>query len=220
MLRRMAARHEDVEARAKTILGEYTSKGADFAQQGEEAARQKKAELKSKPRSKAVKGKVKARGPLGLLLLSLANAGATLAPPLDIKQDGEANISILEEPWQHLRDMVTDAGIRARDIRTAQMRKVMQGCEEIDHNILDAALAKLLPEDRGIMNCVTALGEWDEVHLHDIQELDDDRCELCGEEQGTWEHKIWRIQSLEGRKRRGGKTQGSCRQRRCLAQNA
>ncbi len=120
-------------------------------------------------------------GPIGLLMRSLEQAGAKLSSDLVISKECEADISLKDMPWQHLKKSIADLAAHQRAANATKDRTHLEGLEEVDYHMVKKVMANLGPKEQRIYNHISIGGAWSEAHLEEIG-LSDGKCVHCGQE--------------------------------------
>jgi hypothetical protein len=196
-LRRMTARHPEQVSQVRSVWEHY--KAQDFCGifRGESALQKlAPAPPPGAKGRKHWKPKGGAKGPIGLLLISLHMAAACLDEEMKICQHLEEPVDVYGCPWQHLKPEVMDIGGRARHRFAASQRRALHGVQELDTHLLQQCSKEWTKEEVDSVNATSNLSTWDDTQLADIDFKDDNTCFLCGEADGSMAHLIGRCQKL------------------------
>ena len=148
MLRRMCCKHEPNDLLVREIWEKYRDAGHLGTKTNASALASKTPRpTHGSARRQFGKNAVVPRGPIGLLLESIHEIGASLSADLDIRQHNEVDISVLRTPWQHLGHLVEDTAFRARFRAVSVDRSVLAGAIEIDRELLKDSLNLLSADD-------------------------------------------------------------------------
>ena len=90
---------------------------------------------------------VQVRGPIGHLIAATFEMAAAVDDNLCIHQHSEQPLMTLEVPWQHVKSLVKEVGIRARNKFAASQRTMLDKVNELDMDLFTrAASGRTLPE--------------------------------------------------------------------------
>ena len=132
-----------------------------------------------------------ARGPVGLLLQSLASICAALTPAFDLHHAFSIPINILTLPWQALPNNIVARCSRSRfPIQTAT-RSEFGRAMLLDHDTLRLALKRSPSEDFRLLVSILGLGRWTEQRALKFDSSLDSVCRLCHGADGCLAHLLW-----------------------------
>jgi hypothetical protein len=137
-----------------------------------------------------------AMGPVGFLLHDIHCLGAVLDNEWNVCRHAENPISLLEEPWQHLRPCIITAAKLARSKAAASTRTVVGSCIEIDSPVLARAIKAALPANEECIKYVASAGAWSESSKVTARFASDGRCPHCGAENQDIVHTIYSCPGL------------------------
>ena len=100
------------------------------------------------------------RGPIGHLINCIFRMGAAIASNMDIVRHKEEMFSIHSIPWQHVRMLTRDLGIRARTRAASKARTYLANCTEVDFDIYKESIRGRSAEAAKIIEWVTTLSAW------------------------------------------------------------
>ena len=197
MLRRMAIKHPEVQCLLAEIWHWYQQDGhpgtlvgtADLAAKTPIPIFGKSGRAKWKPKSLP-------RGPVGLLLVSLHQVGASLDASMVVHHHNEPCLSILDVPWQHLGPLLSDMCTRARYSSTTAARTVLKGALELDSELYNQAINKLTPDDARWLSSVSNLSRTTGHKRADFIEAENGQCWLCDAPCGDLCHMLWECPKL------------------------
>ena len=99
-------------------------------------------------------------GPVTLLMHNLQQFNAHLSPDLAITMDNEADIDIVNMPWQHLRKAVAEIVINRRSKHATEQRTHLEGLVGTDTQIVDKIIAHLGPKERRVNGHISSGVAW------------------------------------------------------------
>ncbi len=114
------------------------------------------------PGATAWKGKIRACGPISLLLGSLHRAAAVIDEQLVIHQDGEVPVRIMDIPWQELRGIILRLVSRARFKFAALGRRALSEWDSMDPTVTLRCISRRPGDEQAILKGVATLARWDE----------------------------------------------------------
>ena len=133
-----------------------------------------------------------ARGPFGLLCLSLHEAASAIDNELNIHAHNEAAISITQIPAQYLRPAVRALGVRARNRYAATIRSNLNELTTLDIDTYHHATSHLDPPDKQWLAHHHCLGTWSDDKKQVVDPLHDGSCNYCGNATGDFIHLTWK----------------------------
>ena len=139
---------------------------------------------------------VQIRGPIGHIIAYTHCMAAAVDANLCIFQKDEEPLPTLEVPWQHLKPLVKDIGIRARNSYAATQRTMLDNIQELDMALFRKAASKLDKGEKAVLEWVATLSAWTEHKKESIGQALTSKCPHCGCEQVTIEHTIWNCNVL------------------------
>jgi hypothetical protein len=137
------------------------------------------------------------KGPVGLLLHSLHQAGAALDNEGFIRQMDEVPLQVFDLPINHLKNAARDVAIRARERAAGAARTHLDSLQEIDTQVLRLALAKGEKDDRGLLNYLSSGGAISNMLKTRFDYDASTRCPHCQELGQDIIHTLWRCPELE-----------------------
>ncbi len=129
-------------------------------------------------------------GPVGLLLHSLRQVGANLTPDFKVTKLKEADISIIDLPWQHLKKAISDLAVHHRATLAEEDRSHLTNLDEVDNQIVKKIIGSLGPKEVKVYNHVSTGAAWSEAHLEEIG-YSDGKCKHCGGGMKDITHICW-----------------------------
>ncbi len=138
---------------------------------------------------------VDSAGPVSLLQQDLKDLGAGLSDSFVITMDNEADIDIINMPWQHLKKAVADLVIRKRNKQAAQQRSHINGMQEMDNQMARKIVNKLGPKEQKVYRHVATGGAWADSHLASIGKSDG-CCPHCGKSVDDMTHILWDCEEI------------------------
>jgi len=193
MIRRMTAKHPEIQSKVQKIHKLYYNGGL----QGCGGADKNIEDLKpcppagAKGRKPWTNQKIVA-GPIGLLIQQINRNAAVLdctENDFVIRKHREVDISILKTPWQFLGHQIEETAKRCRDQTNAEARTLLENHKcEIDHESLKKAYAKHSEDDQQWLRHYANLGIWDDRKLATFNQDNEGKCSYCGAEKGTAVH--------------------------------
>ena len=128
MMRRMEAKWEWVGETIKRIHGNYAKAGLNGTNTDDHNLRQlKPAPPPAEGDKSAWKPNVMPKGPIGHIIVAVNEMAAASDEDMIIHQADEVLILTLQVPWQQLRPLTEELGIRARNKVAAATRTVLEG---------------------------------------------------------------------------------------------
>jgi len=137
------------------------------------------------------------KGPIGLLLDSVAKHGAAIDAAFTIHQHHEAPLHTITAPWQSLNSLTVAITKRLRLAHAGTTRTQLAHTPEIDSTILTSSLKQQTPDQRRWLTTVTNLGRWNDDTIHHINQDHDDMCQYCHNHLGTLERTIWQCPTFQ-----------------------
>ena len=131
------------------------------------------------------------KGPTGHIIAYTHSMAAAVDANLCIYQARECPLPTLEVPWQHLKPLVKEIGIRARNAYAATQRTLLGKVTELDMGLFRQSAAKSNKDDRATLEWAATLSAWTEHEKESIGQALTTKCPHCGLEQTTIEHIIW-----------------------------
>ena len=104
----------------------------------------------------------------------------------------------LQAPWQQVKPLVKDVGIRARNKAAAKARTMLANTAEIDTQMYLEAKAKPDQEQGQCLEWVATLSAWTQDKKEQIGQATTTRCPHCGKEGQDMVHTIWPCETLGG----------------------
>jgi hypothetical protein len=195
--RRCVGKYPDVLAKVNTIHQFYTDRGYTGTPQASTDLRSLEP---APPHAHAGRTKWRtpftAMGPIGFLLHDIHCLGAVLDHEWNVCRCAENPISLLEEPWQHLRPCLIAAAKLARSKAAASTRTVIGSCIEIESPVLVRAISAALPENEECIKYIASAGAWSESAKVKSRLAADGRCPHCGAEDQDIVHTIYSCPGL------------------------
>ena len=102
----------------------------------------------------------------------------------------------LQVPWQQVKPLVKDVGIRARNKAAAKARTMLANTAEIDTQMYLEAKAKFDQEQGQCLECVATLSAWTQDKKEQIGQAATTSCPHCGKEGQDMVHTIWTCEIL------------------------
>jgi len=99
-------------------------------------------------------------------------------------------IDVFNTPWNHLKKMVFDTAIRARDARISKQRTFAGKIEEIDHDIIRKIIPLMGDKEKHIYMHIATGGFWGEDHKKDVFD-GEGKCPHCGLDNVGTQHILW-----------------------------
>ncbi len=134
-------------------------------------------------------------GPVSMLRQDLNDLGAGLTNELIIKIEGEADIDIINMPWQHLKKAVAELVIRNRNKLAAKQRTHLSQVDEIDNQMIKKIVNKLGPKEQKVYRHIATGGAWADNHLADIGQSDG-LCPHCDKQVNDITHILWECEHI------------------------
>ncbi len=134
-------------------------------------------------------------GPVAMLADDLKEHGAILDSNFVIHIDKEADIDVLNMPWQHLKRAIADIAVRKRNLKAAENRTHMDGLKEVDTQIVHRIIHGLGEKEKKVYRHITSGGAWAENHLEDIG-YTDGLCRHCGQKVSDISHALWQCSEI------------------------
>eukprot|EP00973_Karenia_brevis_P025919 3576707-Karenia_brevis.AAC.1 len=78
-------------------------------------------------------------------------------------------------------------------------RKAYDGLQEVDKDILQASLRGRTEEEKSIIRAQVTAARWTNEQKHELDIIDDSRCELCGEVEADRCHMFWDCTAIKCR---------------------
>ena len=129
-------------------------------------------------------------GPVAMLVQDLKDHGATLSNNVVIQMEREADVDVLNMPWQHLKKAVADIAIRKRNKNAAEQRTHLQGLQEVDTQMVHRIVNSMGDKEKKVYRHISSGGAWAENHLEDIG-LSNGVCRHCGKKVNDISHVLW-----------------------------
>ena len=108
-----------------------------------------------------------------------------------VSQHGEADVDIIDTPWQSIKLVIEEACQRARIREAGTRRGYLKGLEEIDNVSLMSSIQKRSEEDaRILIHCCTSAA-WSNAHNAAIGLAKNEFCHMCGGRDDDIQHIIW-----------------------------
>ena len=137
------------------------------------------------------------RGPIGHLIVATHEMAAAVDSNLVIYQHGEQPLPTMDVPIQHLKPLVKDVGIRARNKQAATVRQQLDGTAELDVDMFNVAANKLDKEEQKALRWVASLSAWTNEKKEEIGQAPSAKCDHCGQIHDSITHTIWTCQALK-----------------------
>eukprot|EP00973_Karenia_brevis_P069465 9658870-Karenia_brevis.AAC.1 len=99
---------------------------------------------------------------------ALESIRAEINDDLIVRQRGEADIHILDAPWQVLGTMVEEAAQRARWKDAADKRACMRDTPELDRAVMMTSINKRTDEEKRILTYILSGAAWTNACRHEI----------------------------------------------------
>ncbi len=129
-------------------------------------------------------------GPVAMLVQDLIDLGATLNNSFIIQMKHEADVDIVNMPWQHLKKAVAEMGIRDRNKKAAEQRTHLQGLQEVDTQMVHRIVNDMGDKEQKVYRHIASGGAWADNHLEDIG-YSNGLCQHCGQKVGDFSHVLW-----------------------------
>ena len=130
-------------------------------------------------------------GPISHLLVALHAAGATISNTLTIHQANEIEQPLRHLPWQLVRRLGLQMAQRARYNTAYPTRSHTSTTPHLDHQVLQAALRALPPQQQRIIRYLGSGAAWCQGMMADIDDQVSPNCQLCGQAEPTIAHGLW-----------------------------
>lgn len=130
------------------------------------------------------------KGPVGLLLDSIAKHGAAIDPAYTIHQHHEPPLHILSAPWQSLKPLTVAITKRLRLAHAGTTRTQLAHAPEIDIATMSAALRHQTPDQRRWLTTAMNLGRYTDDTVHRFNDHHDELCNYCHNHVGSLENTI------------------------------
>ncbi len=134
-------------------------------------------------------------GPVGLLIDSLHDVGATIDANLIIRKEGEAPIALTHMAWQHLKKAITDLCVNHRASIAQEERTHLHNVGEIGAQLTKKIVNGLGDKERKVYGHLSSGAAWSEAHLQDIG-LSQGRCSHCGGAPEDITHVTWHCPAI------------------------
>ena len=135
-------------------------------------------------------------GPVGLLLNAFHKVGAALGDDFVLSQDLEADVHLIDTPWQSIQKVTEEVCQRARLGHARLKRGYLKDLKEIDNVALMSSIRKRNEEDAKILvHCCTSAA-WTNSKKAEIGLAADDKCLMCGAKDGDLQHVLWECQAI------------------------
>ena len=142
--------------------------------------------------------RVKARGPVGLLIQSVFGMGSLLDKSFKIWSRDEPYLDILNTPFQHVASIFTEIATKARTAARSWTKAINRNLSEIDQWVTMQPTKKLNGEDHAMLRTAHCGGGVAKVELQAIGAADDTVCDYCGHAYCDFEHIIWTCPFFHG----------------------
>ena len=144
---------------------------------------------------------IEARGPIGLLLQSIARIEESIDNELNITQWKEQGISIIRAPYKYLPILVTAAAKRGSQRAAAGLEDFTRGLREIDYGTTKAGTKGLTRGDVSFLDTARCGRGYDKVKLAELDDSIATSCDYCGHPVCDFDHITWRCKHLDPQRR-------------------
>ena len=131
------------------------------------------------------------RGPIGLLLQSLAKFHSIMLPDYTVRHAFSLPFNLLDLPWQSLRPRLMSQCAQSRFVTQMVTRSEFSTPCHVDHDALRLALREAPQSDFRLLVSILGLGRWTERYAAKFDASLKATCQLCGEAEGGLSHLLW-----------------------------
>jgi hypothetical protein len=149
-------------------------------------------------------------GPIGLLLFSLAQVGASADGAFDIVAQGRTQFNLLNAPSQRIRGLLQELATDARLEYASTQRSCLEGLGGMDREVFQCSISKRTGEERRQLHHLCTLSSWDNEKLYDAGQAESTTCDLCLEVKQTTDHLLYSCSALEPKRVEARKALGEC----------
>ena len=131
------------------------------------------------------------RGPVGLLLHSLASFRALMLPTMEVWHAFGSSFNLLTLPCQALKRTILDCYCGWRFLDATQSRSEFGAPFLMDQGTLQLALKRCPAEDYRLLVSILGLGRWNEQRACKFDSNLSPTCQLCHTAEGCLSHLLW-----------------------------
>jgi hypothetical protein len=136
-------------------------------------------------------------GPIGLLLFSIAQVGASACGDFNIISNHANPIGLFDAPAQHIKPMLQELATDARLAHAATQRTSLEHFVGLDREVFKRAISTRVGDERRQLHHLCTLSSWDNSKLFDAGQADNTICDLCSCVRQTTDHLLYCCSALE-----------------------
>ena len=175
-------KHPAIRDRVKNILYSYKQAGQHGCFQDDDSLAQRKSAPPPGAEGRTdFASPIHIYRPIRLILHDIhPNRAALDSNPFIIRHASRAPIHIMDMSWQHLQVYATDLAISARNNFACRNRSLLYRFEEIDVDVMHAALANTKEHQPRVVRHHTSLGAiHHDIFNHFMHQSEPTKCDLC-----------------------------------------